>query len=194
MPDLLQGNFGADAPNSVYVGGVICLLCGGGRNLYLATVIDCFSRRLVGWSITDHMPTKLVTEALSAAAAERGSLTALCAIFHSAQHTSRAYADLCTRLGVSGSMGAVGSSGPATLRRSRATPSSSGDPRRRPRLGQPRSRPPRGVRLDHTLRHPPPAVLGQTSPITYENSTAAPRCQSLRRHIPSRGQGQSRPT
>jgi transposase InsO family protein len=50
-------------------------------NLYLATVIDCFSRRLVGWSIADHMRTELVEDALKAAAATRGSLTG--AIFHS---------------------------------------------------------------------------------------------------------------
>jgi transposase InsO family protein len=38
----------------------------------LATVIDCFSRRLVGWSIGDHMRTELVADALIAAAADRG--------------------------------------------------------------------------------------------------------------------------
>jgi transposase InsO family protein len=51
-----------------------------GSNLYLATVIDCHSRRLVGWAVVDHMRTELVTNALQAAAATRGSLTG--AIFH----------------------------------------------------------------------------------------------------------------
>ena len=41
---------------------------GPGKFLYLATVIDCYSRRLVGWSIADHMRTDLVTDALRAAA------------------------------------------------------------------------------------------------------------------------------
>jgi hypothetical protein len=81
VSDLLERDFTTDAPNRVYVGDITYLPCGGGRNLYLATVIDCFSRRLVGWSIADHMRTELVSDALTAAAAERGSLTG--AIFHS---------------------------------------------------------------------------------------------------------------
>jgi transposase InsO family protein len=111
VPDLLERNFTAQAPNSVYVGDITYLPCSDGQNLYLATVIDCFSRRLVGWSIAEHMRTELVTDALAAAAAERGSLTG--AVFHSdhgAQYTSRAYAQACARLGVTRSMGAVGSS------------------------------------------------------------------------------------
>ncbi|PZG80383.1 hypothetical protein C1I97_35965 [Streptomyces sp. NTH33] len=43
--------------------------------------MDCFSRRLVGWSIADHMRTSLVADALRAAAATRGSLVG--AVFHS---------------------------------------------------------------------------------------------------------------
>ncbi|GAA3724068.1 transposase InsO family protein [Spinactinospora alkalitolerans] len=65
----------------------------GGRFLYLATVIDLYSRRLAGWSIADHMRTSLVSDALEAAARERGSLRG--AVFHSdhgAQYTSAAFA------------------------------------------------------------------------------------------------------
>jgi transposase InsO family protein len=111
VPDLLERDFTADAPNSVYVGDITYLPCSDGQTLYLATVIDCFSRRLVGWSIADHMRTELVADALTAAAGERGSLAG--AVFHSdhgAQYTSRAYADLCASLGMIRSMGAVGSS------------------------------------------------------------------------------------
>jgi transposase InsO family protein len=114
VPDLLERDFTATEPNRVYVGDITYLPCGDGRNLYLATVIDCFSRRLVGWSIADHMRTELVTDALSAAAATRGGPGGLAgAIFHSdhgAQYSARAYAGLCDRLGVTRSMGAVGSS------------------------------------------------------------------------------------
>jgi len=77
----------------------------------LATVIDCFSRRLAGWAIAEHMRTDLVTDALSAAHGTRGSLTG--AIFHSdhgAQYSAKAFAQLCTSLEVIQSMGAVGSS------------------------------------------------------------------------------------
>ncbi len=110
VPDLLKRDFTAPAPNLRYVGDITYLPYDGG-NLYLATVIDCFSRRLVGWSIAVHMRTELVTDALAAAARERGSLAG--AVFHAdhgAQYTSRDYARLCRDLGVSLSMGAVGSS------------------------------------------------------------------------------------
>jgi transposase InsO family protein len=66
---------------------------------------------MVGWSVADHMRTSLVEDALHAAAATRGSLEG--AIFHSdhgSVYTSKAYTQLCARLGVTQSMGAVGSS------------------------------------------------------------------------------------
>ena len=111
MPDLLHRDFTADAPNRRYVGDITYLPIADGSNLYLATVIDCFSRRLAGWAIAEHMRTDLIGDALSAAEAMRGSL--LGAIFHSdhgAQYTSKDFAQLCTSLGVIQSMGAVGTS------------------------------------------------------------------------------------
>ncbi|WP_425458012.1 IS3 family transposase [Actinotalea subterranea] len=111
VADLLGRDFTAEEPNTKYVGDITYLPCGDKQFLYLATVIDCYSRRLVGWSIADHMRTELVTDALHAAARERGSLTG--AIFHSdhgSVYTSTDYAALCDRLGVRRSMGAVGSS------------------------------------------------------------------------------------
>ena len=53
VPDLLERDFTAPAPNVKYVGDITYLPCADGQNLYLATVIDCFSRRLVGWSIAE---------------------------------------------------------------------------------------------------------------------------------------------
>jgi transposase InsO family protein len=111
VPDLVQRDFTAPAPNCRYVGDITYLPIADGTNLYLATVIDCFSRRLVGWSIADNMRTELVEDALRAAAATRASLAG--AIFHSdhgSVYTSKAYAQLCADLGVTQSMGAVGSS------------------------------------------------------------------------------------
>jgi len=111
VPDLLQRDFTAKAPNQRYVGDITYLPIADGSNLYLATVIDCYSRRLVGWSVADHMRTELVADALTAAAATRGALTG--AIFHSdhgSVYTSKDYAELCARLGVTQSMGAVGTS------------------------------------------------------------------------------------
>ena len=97
VPDLLKRDFTAPAQNMRYVGDITYLPLAGGTNLYLATVIDCFSRRLVGWSIADHMRTTLVEDALRAAAATRGSLTKglAGAVFHSdhgSVYTSKDYA------------------------------------------------------------------------------------------------------
>ncbi len=111
VPDLVKRDFTAPAPNIKYVGDITYLPLACGRNLYLATVIDCYSRRLAGWAVADHMRTDLIADALRDAASTRGSLAG--AIFHAdhgAQYTSRAYAELCTQLGVVQSMGAVGSS------------------------------------------------------------------------------------
>jgi transposase InsO family protein len=111
VPDLLKRDFTADAPNRKYVGDITYLPLANGANLYLATVIDCYSRRLVGWAVADHMRTELVETTLKDAAATRGSLTG--AIFHSdhgSVYTSKAYARLCAGLGVTQSMGAVGTS------------------------------------------------------------------------------------
>lgn len=120
-PDLLGRDFTAQAPNRKYVGDItyLPLACtdvetGRRKNLYLATVIDCYSRRLVGWSIADHMRTELVADALKAAAGTRGGVLGLAgAIFHSdhgSVYCSGDYARLCDRLKITQSMGAVGSS------------------------------------------------------------------------------------
>ena len=111
VPDLLERDFTAPAPNQRYVEDITYLPLTDGTNLYLATVIDCYSRRLVGWSIADHMRVELVADALKAANATRGSLAAT--VFHSdhgSVYTSKDYAKLCAELAVTQSIGAVGSS------------------------------------------------------------------------------------
>lgn len=111
VPDLFQRDFTAPEPGWKYMGDITYLPLANGEFLYLATVLDCFSRRVVGWSIADHMRTDLVTDALRMAARTRGGLDG--SLFHSdhgAQYGSRAFADLCTQLGVTRSMGAVGTS------------------------------------------------------------------------------------
>ena len=125
VPDLLKRDFTADAPNRRYVGDITYLPIADGTNLYLATVIDCYSRRLVGWAVADHMRTSLVEEALNDAAATRASSCGLAgAIFHSdygSVYTSKDYAKLCADLAVTQSMGAVGTC-LLTHSRSRSTP------------------------------------------------------------------------
>ncbi|MCD5317292.1 IS3 family transposase, partial [Kineosporia babensis] len=111
FPDLVKRQFWAPAPGCVYAGDITYLPIADGSNLYLATVIDLASRRLVGWAIADHMRTELVIEALNDALATRGTLEG--AIFHSdhgAQYTSNAFVEHCRKLGLRQSMGRIGSS------------------------------------------------------------------------------------
>ncbi|WP_420857083.1 IS3 family transposase [Streptomyces chilikensis] len=111
VPGLFQRDFTATEPGRKYMGDITYLPLVGGEFLYLATVLDCFSRKVVGWSIADHMRTDLVADALKMAARTRGGLDG--SVFHSdhgAQYGARAYAGLCDQLGVTRSMGAVGSS------------------------------------------------------------------------------------
>ena len=106
----------ATTPNAIYVGDITYLPLATGANLYLASVIDCYSRRVAGWAIAEHMRTELVEDALLAAYGLRGTLEG--AIFHSdhgSQYTSRDFATLCTELGVIQSMGAVGTSADNSL-------------------------------------------------------------------------------
>jgi transposase InsO family protein len=111
FPDLIGRDFRTGEPGRRYVGDITYLPIADGSNLYLATCIDLGSRKLTGWQIADHMRTQLVEDALNAAAHTRGSLRD--AIFHSdhgSVYASKAYAALCASLGVSQSMGAVGTS------------------------------------------------------------------------------------
>lgn len=110
-PDLCERNFDAEEVNTKYVGDITYIPIVDGSNLYLASVIDCRSRKLAGWALDNNMRTQLVVDALEAARADRGSLEG--AIFHSdhgSVYTSKAYGELCSSLGVVQSMGSVGSS------------------------------------------------------------------------------------
>jgi transposase InsO family protein len=79
-PDLIDRDFTAPAPNRRYVGDITYLPIGERGFLYLATVLDLHSRRLVGYAIAEHMRTDLVLDALAAAERTRGSLAG--AILH----------------------------------------------------------------------------------------------------------------
>ncbi|SDI55238.1 Transposase InsO and inactivated derivatives [Paraburkholderia steynii] len=62
-PNLLERNFTATAPNHVWTTGITYLATAEGR-VYLAVIIDLFSRQVVGWSMQPHMKAELVTDAL----------------------------------------------------------------------------------------------------------------------------------
>ncbi len=77
--------------------------------VYLATVIDCYSKKVVGWAIADHMRTELVENALRNAAAT--TLIGADAIWHSDRgsvYTSASFRALVTGLGMRSSMGRTG--------------------------------------------------------------------------------------
>jgi len=80
MPDLVRRDFDADRPGVKFVGDITYIHTWAGF-LYLATVIDCYSKKVVGWSIADHMRTELVADALRNAAAS--TVIEDQAIFHS---------------------------------------------------------------------------------------------------------------
>ena len=69
-PDLVQRHFRADAPNRLWVADATYVPTGEGF-LYLAVVLDVFSRRIVGWSMSSHLYTELMLRALDMAVAQR---------------------------------------------------------------------------------------------------------------------------
>ncbi|MEU3278911.1 DDE-type integrase/transposase/recombinase [Streptomyces antibioticus] len=65
---MFQRDFTATWPGRGYMGDITCLPLENGEFLCPATVLDCFSRKAVGWSIADHLRTGLVADALRMAA------------------------------------------------------------------------------------------------------------------------------
>jgi transposase InsO family protein len=111
--DLVGRNFEQASLDALWVGDVTYIPTDEGW-LYLASVLDACSRRLVGWSLADHLRTELCADALDAAVGCRGGKANIAGvIFHSdhgCQYTSDAYRSLCADLGVTQSMGSVGDS------------------------------------------------------------------------------------
>ncbi|MFF7234456.1 IS3 family transposase [Streptomyces sioyaensis] len=108
--DLVWRHFDAVAPDLLWVGDMTEIDTGEGK-LYLATVIDLFSRRLLGYAMGERHDAALVSASLRMAATTRGGRVDG-VIFHSdhgSEYTSTAYGDLCDRLSVVQSMGRVGS-------------------------------------------------------------------------------------
>ena len=79
-PNLLNRKFNVASPNRFWVGDITYVWTSEGW-LYLATVMDLFSRQIVGWSLQDRMTSKLVSDALLMAICRRKPSPGL--IFHS---------------------------------------------------------------------------------------------------------------
>jgi transposase InsO family protein len=106
--NVLDRQFAAEAPNRKWAGDITYIPTDEGW-LYLAGVIDLHSRRLVGWSMADHMQTDLVADALTMALARRQPAAGL--LHHSdrgVQYASDAYQSLLQESGIEVSMSGKG--------------------------------------------------------------------------------------
>jgi transposase InsO family protein len=108
LPDLVGQDFGPGEPDRRWCGDITYVATDEGW-LYLASVLDLGSRRLVGWAMDATMPASLVADALNRAMGLRGG-DVDGVVFHSdrgSQYLSREYRELCDRHGVVQSAGRV---------------------------------------------------------------------------------------
>ena len=106
-PDLVERNFTADAPDRLWVADITYVPTWAGF-LYLAVVLDAFSRRIVGWSMANHLRTSLVLAALDMALWQRRPENVIHHSDQGSQYTSIAFGKRCRTAGVRPSMGSVG--------------------------------------------------------------------------------------
>jgi putative transposase len=122
FPDLLRRDFTAVRPNTRWVGDMTEIPTGRdgkGTKLYLATVIDLYSRRLLGAATGLHPDAELACAAIKMAVATRGGKDAIWredeaerVVFHTdrgSTYTANAFTKLCRQQGIRQSMGRVGS-------------------------------------------------------------------------------------
>ena len=108
-PDLVQRAFAASAPNQLWIADITYVPTLQEGFLYLAVILDVFSRRVVGWSMADHLRTELVVGALEMAVWNRRPGEGV--IHHSdhgCQYTSLFFGERCQAVGIRCSMGSVG--------------------------------------------------------------------------------------
>jgi putative transposase len=108
-PNLLNRDFEADRPNQKWLTDITYILTQEGW-LYLAAVLDLYSRRIIGWAMSDRMTSDLTVDALKMAIVQRQPELAL--IHHSdqgSQYTDGTYQALLKNHGIQVSMNGVGS-------------------------------------------------------------------------------------
>jgi putative transposase len=106
-PDLVDRTFTADRPNALWVADITYVPTWVGF-IYLAVVLDAFSRRVVGWSMATTLATKLVLDALDMALWQRRPKDVIHHSDQGSQYTSLAFGNRCREAGVRPSMGSVG--------------------------------------------------------------------------------------
>jgi putative transposase len=106
-PDLVERCFSVDAANRLWVGDITYIPTWAGF-LYLAVVLDAFSRRIVGWAMAEHLRTQLVLAALNMAIGQRRPQSVVHHSDQGTQYTSIEFGLRCKQAGVRPSMGTVG--------------------------------------------------------------------------------------
>jgi putative transposase len=106
-PDLVNRSFKAERPNRLWVADMTYVPTWAGF-LYLAVVLDVFSRRVVGWAMGERMTTDLVLAALNMAITQRKPRDVIHHSDQGSQYTSLAFGTRCAQMGVRTSMGSVG--------------------------------------------------------------------------------------
>ena len=106
-PDLVDRNFSATAPNQLWVADITYVPTAAGF-LYLAVVLDAWSRKIVGWSMANHLRTELVLDAMAMAVGQRRPKDVIHHSDQGSQYTSVAFGKRCGEAGVRPSMGSVG--------------------------------------------------------------------------------------
>lgn len=106
-PDLVQRLFTADGPDRLWVADITYIATWAGF-LFLAVVLDAWSRRVVGWAMAAHLRTELVLDALNMAIGQRRPTQVIHHSDQGCQYTSLAFGQRCHEAGVRPSMGSVG--------------------------------------------------------------------------------------
>ena len=106
-PDLVRRAFTATGPNQLWVAAITYILTGRGF-LYLAVVLDVWSRRIVGWAMETHLRTTLVLAALDMAVEQRQPRAVIHHSDQGCQYTALAFGARCRQASVRPSMGSVG--------------------------------------------------------------------------------------
>ena len=105
--DLVERQFYADGPDRLWVADITYIPTWAGF-LYLAMVLDVYSRRIVGWSMETHLRTELILAALNMAITQRNPSAVIHHSDKGCQYTSYAFGKRCREAGVMPSMGSVG--------------------------------------------------------------------------------------
>ncbi len=106
-PDLVDRDFRAQTYNQLWVADITFVPTAAGF-LYLAVVLDAWSRKIVGWSMANHLRTELVVDALEMAIGQRRPCNVIHHSDQGSQYTSLAFGGRCREAGVRPSMGSVG--------------------------------------------------------------------------------------